>query len=144
VRELTEQQKRFVLEYASGEGAAGNASEAARRAGYSPPSAAEIGRQLLEKPHVREAIYRELVRLRHRSGAVGLDALIRIAQSDKAPAAARVAAGRALCEHAGLLGTAKDTAATRAAADAGEDAAAREKLLDPREVLNTLALRSMQ
>lgn len=56
MRDLTEQQQCFVVEYTSGEGAIGNASEAARRAGYSPRSAAEIGRQLLEKPHVRAAV----------------------------------------------------------------------------------------
>lgn len=55
-RQLTEQQAAFVLEYTSGPGSVGNASEAARRAGYSAASAAEIGRQLLGKPHVRNAI----------------------------------------------------------------------------------------
>jgi phage terminase small subunit len=56
MRVLTEQQLCFVVEYTSGEGAIGNASEAARRAGYSPRSAAEIARQLLDKPHVRAAV----------------------------------------------------------------------------------------
>jgi hypothetical protein len=134
---MTEMQQRFAVEYASN---GGNATAAAKAAGYSEKSAHEIARQLLEKPWIREAIFRELAKLRYRAGAVGLDALVRLAQSEKTPAAARVAAARALCEHAGLLGTAKDTAATRAAADAEEDGA-RNALLDPREVLATLARR---
>jgi phage terminase small subunit len=55
-RELTQQQKDFVLHYTSTEGAAGNAAEAARRARYSEKNAAELGRQLLGKPHVQAAI----------------------------------------------------------------------------------------
>ena len=56
MRELTEHQAAFVAAFTSEHGAIGNASEAARRAGYSEKSAAELGRQLLEKPHVRAAI----------------------------------------------------------------------------------------
>ena len=56
MRELTDQQRRFVIEFTSGTGAIGNASEAARRAGYSEKTAAEQGRQLLHKPHVMAAI----------------------------------------------------------------------------------------
>jgi phage terminase small subunit len=56
MRELTEQQAGFVAAFTSEPGAIGNASEAARRAGYSVTSAREIGRQLLDKPHVRAAI----------------------------------------------------------------------------------------
>jgi len=55
-REPTKQQMDFVLHYTSTDGAAGNAAEAARRAGYSQKNAAEIGRQLLGKPHVQAAI----------------------------------------------------------------------------------------
>ncbi|MBL26157.1 MAG: hypothetical protein CMM50_01205 [Rhodospirillaceae bacterium] len=56
MRNLTEQQARFVVAFTSEPGAIGNASAAARVAGYSDKSAAEIGRQLLEKPHVCTAI----------------------------------------------------------------------------------------
>lgn len=97
---MTEKQRAFVIEYARN---GGNASAAARAAGYPEKSAHEQGRQQLEKPHIREAIYKELMKLRHRSGAIGLSALINIAQDDKNPAAARVAAARALIDHAGLL-----------------------------------------
>ena len=54
--ELTEKQTAFVLNFTSGAGAIGNASEAARRAGYSVKTAGEIGAQLLKKPHVCDAI----------------------------------------------------------------------------------------
>src|SRR5882757_6351413 len=53
---LTDQQFEFVTKFTSVPAAIGNASEAARQAGYSARSAAEIGRQLLEKPHVQTAI----------------------------------------------------------------------------------------
>lgn len=55
-RELTEQQQAFVLHFTSTPGAAGNAAESARRAGYSQKNAAELGRQLLGKAHVQAAI----------------------------------------------------------------------------------------
>lgn len=53
---LTPKQAAFVMGFTSEAGSIGNASEAARRAGYSEKSAAEIGRQLLGKQHVRAAI----------------------------------------------------------------------------------------
>jgi phage terminase small subunit len=56
VSELTEKQRAFVLAFTSEPGAVGNASEAARRAGYSEQSARDIGRQLLDKLHVQAAI----------------------------------------------------------------------------------------
>ncbi|MCS5597942.1 MAG: terminase small subunit [Alphaproteobacteria bacterium] len=98
---VTEQQRCFALEYASN---GGNATKAAIDAGYSKKSAHEIGRQLLEKPHVHEMVMRQLNRLRYKSGAIGLNALSQIAQDNKAPANARVSAARALCEHCGILG----------------------------------------
>jgi len=101
----TDKQQRFALEYARN---GGNATAAAKSAGYSPKSSHEIGRQLLEISHVQESIHRELMRSRFRSGAVGLNALMRIAEDDSAPAAARVSASRALLEHAGMVGGTKD------------------------------------
>ena len=89
-----------MLEYARN---GGNASAAARAAGYPERSAHEQGRQQLEKLHIREAIYKELMKLRHRSSAAGLSALVNIAQEEKNPAAARGAAARTLIEHAELL-----------------------------------------
>ena len=53
---LTEMQELFVLHFTTTPGAIANASEAARRAGYSAKTAAEQGAQLLKKPHVRAAV----------------------------------------------------------------------------------------
>jgi hypothetical protein len=101
----TEMQKRFAVEYASN---GGNGTAAAKAAGYSERSAHELARQLLEKPHVREMVHQELVKLRFHAGAVGLSALTRIAENKDAPPAAQVAAARALVEYAGLLGAGRE------------------------------------
>lgn len=55
-RQLNAQQQLFVLHYTTTDGVAGNAAAAARLAGYSEKYAADLGRQLLEKPHVQAAI----------------------------------------------------------------------------------------
>ena len=130
---LTDLQKRFALEYASN---GGNATAAAKAAGYSERSAHEIGRQQLGKPHVLELVRRHLMQLRARSGAVGLNALVEICESPKTPASARVSAARALCEHAGLLGTAKEMGDARADACADAD---EEQRVDAREVLKSFS-----
>jgi len=57
VQALTELQEAFVLAFTADPDAIGNASEAARRAGYSPATARVIGQQLLAKPHIRAAIH---------------------------------------------------------------------------------------
>jgi phage terminase small subunit len=132
-RSLTEKQKVFVLEYARN---GGNGTKAAKEAGYSTASAAELARQTLRLPHVRQAINNALARLRYESGAIGLDALKRIAQDTKVPAAAQVAAARALVEHAGMIGTAKDIEAARAAAEEAADV--EETIVDFDEALAEL------
>ena len=124
---LTDLQQRFAYEFATN---GGNATAAAKAAGYSAKTAHEIGRQQLDKPHVLEVIRKHLMHLRARSGAVGIQTLIQMAQSDNTPGTARVSAARALCEHAGLLGPAKEVAEARKVADA-DDA---EKV-SPRQVL---------
>ena len=53
---LTERQKRFVDYYIQ----TGNASEAARRAGYSKKTAYSIGEENLRKPEIRRAIEKRL------------------------------------------------------------------------------------
>ena len=123
----TEMQKTFAVEYASN---GGNATAAAKAAGYSEKSSHEIGRQLLQKPHVLEMIRTHLAKLRSRSGAVGLHALVEICTNSESPANARVAAARALCEHAGMMGTGKDLEALKdaEAREAGEHVSAREVL----------------
>jgi len=51
-KKLTERQSRFVDNYVD----CGNASEAAREAGYSQKTAGEIGHENLKKPEIRGAI----------------------------------------------------------------------------------------
>lgn len=127
----TKLQEKFVVEYIAN---GGNAAAAAEAAGYSSSSAYQIGWQLLQKPWVHAQIHKGLMRLRHRSGVVGLTALVRIAEDTRAPAAARVSAARVLMEHAGLVGTAKEMAEAR-------DAAEQEDVnpVDYREVLRDVA-----
>jgi len=129
----TDMQKRFAVEYASN---GGNATRAAKDAGYSDKSAHEIGRQLLEKPHVHEMVLKELNRLRYRSGVAGLNALMQIAEDQKAPANARVSAARALCEHCGILGGGRSLESIKAveAISAGVNPAEVLALFEPRVI----------
>lgn len=69
---MTEKQKRFCEEYLIDL----NATQAAIRAGYSPKSADEIGRQLLGKTGVSAEIQRELAKRSKRTG-VTQDRVIR-------------------------------------------------------------------
>ncbi len=62
-RDLTPKQQRFVGEYLSG----GNATRAARAAGYSAKSAGKIGSQLLDKTRIQEAIQAGRQQLAERS-----------------------------------------------------------------------------
>lgn len=101
--ELTDQQQQFVLEYTSGTGTIGNASEAARRAGYSERSAAEIGRQLLEKPHVRVAIdkaFQDQIGSSLTAKAVGV--LARVLDDEDAPIKVRLDAAKTVLDRAGF------------------------------------------
>src|SRR5215475_15880762 len=56
---LSIRQQRFVQEYAH----LGNAAEAARKDGYKPRPAKEMGYENLTKPHVRAAVDREMQRI---------------------------------------------------------------------------------
>ena len=56
---LSIKQQRFVQQYAC----LGNAAEAARKAGYKPKAAKEVGYENLTKPHVRAAVDREMARV---------------------------------------------------------------------------------
>jgi len=91
--------KAFVVEYAAN---GGNATAAAKEAGYSERSAAELGRKLLTKPHVRDAVNQELRALQHKGGAVALHALLTMTADEGTGAAARFSAAKALLEFAGL------------------------------------------
>ena len=101
----TEMQRAFAAEYAAN---GGNGTKAAREAGYAEKYAHESARRLLQNPTVLEHIRKHFIRLQARSGAIGLHALASICEDTKSPAAARVSAARALCEHASLIGPGKE------------------------------------
>ena len=103
LRNPTEMQSLFVIEFTSGAGAIGNASEAARRAGYSEASAHEIGRQLLEKPHIRAAI--EKANRDQLSGPASTKAIAlleRVIDDEAQPIKVRVDAAKAILDRGGF------------------------------------------
>lgn len=55
-KKLTPKQKKFIKEYSKDL----NATQAAKRAGYSPKTAQEIGSENLSKPIIKEAINKDL------------------------------------------------------------------------------------
>ena len=135
---LNPRQLRFIEQYMI----SANAAEAARRAGYSPRSAQQIGINLLTKPHILAAIAREdearAARTRITADRV-LDELARIAFSDL---------GRILewgPEGVNLRGDRDLPAADRAAiaeisvTQIKETARARIKLHDKQRALDALA-----
>jgi phage terminase small subunit len=99
---LNEQQAAFVLHYTSTPGAIGNASEAARRAGYSEASANELGYQLLRKPHIREAVDEALRRqVTGPLAAKSVALLEKIIDDETAPQKVRLDAAKAVLDRAG-------------------------------------------
>jgi phage terminase small subunit len=99
---LTEMQRAFVVAYTNGEGCVGNASEAARRAGYSVKTAKEIGRHLVAKPHVRDAI--EAANREAISGRLSVKAsalLERAIDDEAAPMRVRVQAALGVLDRGG-------------------------------------------
>lgn len=106
MRELNAQQEAFVLHYTSTPGAIGNGAEAARRAGYSERSAAELARQLLDKPHVREAVStanRMAISGRLASKSVAL--LEQVLDDAQAPLRVKVEAAKTVLDRAGITCT---------------------------------------
>lgn len=94
---LTEQERKFVFAYAQN----GDAESSKRLAGYEDPTS---GHYLLRRPHIASALRAEVTRLLATEGAqIGFKSLKRIAKDTKAPAAAQVAAAKALLQGAGLL-----------------------------------------
>jgi phage terminase small subunit len=105
-RKLTKQQEAFVLHFTSSPGAIGNATESARRAGYSEQSANELGYQLLQKPHVRNAILE--ANRRSISGPLAtkaVDLLERVLDDEEAPIKVRVEAAKTVLDRAGVTST---------------------------------------
>lgn len=94
---LTEKQAAFAVAFVQ----YGDVGLASERAGYSD---ATTGWQVLRVPHVVLAIREELQRRLITEGAtIGLDALLKIAGNKREPAAARVAAAKALLDRAGFV-----------------------------------------
>ena len=102
-RALNDQQQAFVLHFTSSPGAIGNAAEAARRAGYSEKSARELGRQLLDKPHVQNAIERaNRLLISHTLATKAVDLLERVMDDAEAPIKVRVEAAKTVLDRAGI------------------------------------------
>ena len=97
----TELQQRFAVEYVTN---GGNASEAARVAGYSAKTAGQMGFKLMGNPHVQDAIRDEQRRLLNGDMATkALGVLRSIMENEDAPAGARVDAAKTVLDRAGLV-----------------------------------------
>lgn len=94
---LTDQERMFVLAYVR----LGNAEAAKTEARYQDTASAQY---ILRRPSVGVAVRAEIVRQLATDGAaIGFHSLKRIARDEKLPAAAQVAAAKALLQGAGLL-----------------------------------------
>jgi hypothetical protein len=121
---LTEQQAIFAREYARN---GGKGAEAARQAGFSEKAAGKYAYQLLEKPHVQEAIHREQRRMFTDLAAIALGQARMMLEDPKTPAGARVELMKMSFDRAGL-------AALRNADDPpGDDKPLREMTVDELE-----------
>lgn len=99
VPELTAQQAAFVREYVRN---GGKGAEAAREAGFSEKSAGKYAYQLLEKPHVLEAVHREQRRSFTELAAISISLAKMMLEDPKTPAGARVELIKTMCDRAGL------------------------------------------
>lgn len=94
---LSDVERKFVLHYIE----FGNAEQAKAVSGY---HTTVLGSQLLHRPSIAAAMRAEVARQMATDGArIGYGCLKRIAKDTKAPAAAQVAAAKALLQGAGLL-----------------------------------------
>lgn len=100
VPELTEQQISFVRHFVSGNG---NATEAARAAGYSAHTADTQAWQLLRKPHISEAIHREQRRAFVELAGIAIGQTRRLLEDTRTPPGARVELIKDVLNRAGLL-----------------------------------------
>src|SRR5262245_50512831 len=101
-RQLTSLQEEFVVAFTATNDAIGNAAEAARLAGYDPKYAREVGRQLLGKAHVQQAI-RE-ANQRQICGALATKAvalLERVIDDNSVPMKVRVEAAKTVLDRGG-------------------------------------------
>jgi hypothetical protein len=100
MRELTAQQAEFAREWVRN---AGNGSKAAIAAGYSAESAPQRAHELRNKPHVQEAIQKEMRRAFTDLAAIALDQARMLLLDPKTPASARVDLIKSVCDRAGLV-----------------------------------------
>lgn len=97
----TELQSRFVVEFVSN---GGNATAAAKMAGYSMRTAGKMGSKLLGNLHVQEAIRAEQRRMLDGDMATkALGVLKSIMENEEAPAGARVDAAKTILDRAGVV-----------------------------------------
>jgi phage terminase small subunit len=97
----TDLQQRFVVEYVTN---GGNATSAAKVAGYSVKTAGQMGFKLMGNPHVQDAIRAEQRRLLNGDMATkALGVLRSIMENEDAPAGARVDAAKTVLDRAGLV-----------------------------------------
>jgi len=91
----------FVVAYVAN---GGNATSAAKTAGYSLRTAGKIGSKLVRNPHVQDAIRREQRRVLNGDLATkALGVLKAIMENEEAPAGARVDAAKTVLDRAGLI-----------------------------------------
>lgn len=101
---LTEQQRRFVTAFTSEPGCIGNASKSAISAGYSERSAAELGRQNLEKGHIQDAIREALRRqVAGKLAAKAVEVLEQVIDDASAPQKLRVEAAKTILDRSGII-----------------------------------------
>lgn len=97
----TELQQRFVVEFVAN---GGNATAAAKAAGYAVQSAGKMGSKLLGNVHVQDAIRAEQRRLLNGDLATkALGVLRAVLEDEKAPTGARVDAAKTVLDRAGLV-----------------------------------------
>lgn len=102
--DLTEQQAAFVQHYTSDLECIGNAAASARAAGYGERNDAEIGRQLLGKPHVRAAIDASLrSQISGRMAVKASRLLERVIDDEEAPLKVRVEAAKTILDRGGFV-----------------------------------------
>lgn len=99
--EITEQQADFVTHFVAN---GGNATQAARDAGYSEDSIRQIAYKLMRKPHILSAIQEEqLCAVTGRLGSKALAVLEAVMDDKDAPVGARVDAAKTVLDRGGLV-----------------------------------------
>jgi phage terminase small subunit len=95
----TDLQHAFVVEFVSN---GGIATKAAASAGYSQQSARQIASQLLNKPHIQEAIRREQRKRLYGLGSKAMSVIESILDDEAAPAGVRLDAAKTVLDRCGL------------------------------------------